>query len=273
MRTRGESAFYLSRLISRREGEETLCNVGRFLGTSLKANGFVFFRSARMRERERERILFAQRGFNREHCARRRERERERRGGGATRTRLEETRSRGRGGAKERNERGPLPPPLFPPWRKSFRRGSYIFKGGEQFLLIFEKNCYSPCLLGPFGGVRHDCTTKFCHRMNQFLMWFFFFFFSLSRRLDTRILKRILFVRDRASSFKRGWKKKRNNRSNFFDLLLKRWAIFFPEDPQLCNSFIISSLIDEKRISFFFLFREILVRHALIFTTEWKMCG
>ena len=129
MRTRGESAFYLSRLISRREGEETLCNVGRFLGTSLKANGFVFFRSARMRERERERILFAQRGFNREHCARRREREREkRRRRYSYSTRGNEVAREGRGEGEKRARPAP-PSSLSPLKEKLSTRKLYIQRG------------------------------------------------------------------------------------------------------------------------------------------------
>lgn len=128
---------------------------------------------------------------------------------------LGKTRSRGR--RRERSERSPHSLSL---WRRSFRRESYLKGEGEQFLLIFEKNCYSPCLLGPFG-VRHDCTTKFCHRTNQFLMWFFF-----SRCLD---IQTILFVEIERPCLKEKVKKEKKQsfvfRTSFLDLR-KRWAIF-----------------------------------------------
>lgn len=84
-----------------------MCNVGRFLGTSLKADGcqrFVFFRSAR------ERICSARRAFNRdEHCARRAERRR-------WRYLYSGKRGREGGGGKEASEA----PTLFPSEGEAF---------------------------------------------------------------------------------------------------------------------------------------------------------
>lgn len=155
---------------------------------------------------------------------------------------LGETRSRGR--RRERSERSPHSLSL---WRRSFRREGYLKGEGEQFLLIFEKNCYSPCLLGPFG-VRHDCTTKFCHRTNQFLMWFFF-----SRRLD---IQTILFVEIERPCLKEKVKKTIVRVSNELPRSTETLGNFF-EDPLLCNSFIVSSLLATRNeYHFFFLSRN-----------------
>lgn len=131
MRTGGKSAFYLSRLISRREGEETLCNVDRFLGTSLKANGFVFFRSARMRERERENFVRAAWFQSRALCATKREREREE----AAALLVLDSRKRGReGGEGRRRETSEARSHLlsFPPEGKAFDEEAIYSKGANN---------------------------------------------------------------------------------------------------------------------------------------------
>lgn len=174
---------------------------------------------------------------------------------------LGETRSRGR--RRERSERGPYSLLSFP-LKEKLSTKRLFERGGRTIPLdIWEK-----LLFAVFARTVRGPPRLYNEILPSNEPIFNVIFFLSTPGYSNDFVRR-----DRASLFEREGEKGKKTIvrvSNELPRSTETLGNFF-EDPLLCNSFIVSSLLATRNEYHFFFFRGIFARHALIFT--WKMCG